>query len=662
MTELNKLLLSVGAVLLGGFLFTGNRRRMLYILYKTLPRDILGSFRFLRVNILLWWWESRGFTVAEVFARLAAAHPDHAAFVFEDKEWTYQQLEEFSNRVARFFRSRQGLARGDSIALIMDSRPEYVGFWLGLSKVGLVAALVNTNLRHEVLIHSIRAADCKAVIFGSELADAVNEVKDGISGLTLYRWPDVPTSVRTSLPASIDLSIEFSKISGDKLSADGTQVKCSPRDKLIYIYTSGTTGMPKAAVITNLRYMLMSCGVHSMLGLRTTDRIYDALPLYHTAGGIVGAGQALLRGITVVLRRRFSASKFWPDCVHYECTVELRYKNTNDFSRRSRRDWLMFVAVLSLQVAQYIGEICRYLLAIPPSSTDTSHSVRLMFGNGLKAQIWGPFVERFRVKQIGEFYGATEGNSNLVNIDSRVGSVGFVPRYAGALYPVALLRVDEETGEPLRGPDGFCIPCQPGEAGVFVGKINPKKAVNDFSGYVDKKASEKKIILDVFKKGDRVFNSGDILVMDDFGYFYFKDRTGDTFRWRGENVATSEVEAVISNVVGLRDAAVYGVEVPGTEGKAGMAAIYDPERSLNLNKFAEAVKHALPAYARPLFIRILTEFSITGTFKIKKRDLQLEAFDVKKINDPVYFLDKTGFYVRLTEQLYTDIVEQRVRL
>ncbi|XP_020711168.2 long-chain fatty acid transport protein 4 isoform X2 [Athalia rosae] len=541
-------------------------------------------------------------------------------------------LEEFSNQVARYFRSREDLSRGDSVALVMESRPEYIGFWLGLSKVGLVAALVNTNLRRDVLVHSIRAAGCKALIFGSELEDAVVDIKDEIATLNLYRWPDDPPP-KSQCNGSIDLLLEFAKVSGNSLISDGPLVRGSPRDKLIYIYTSGTTGMPKAAVVTNLRYMLMSCGVHAMLGLRTTDRIYDSLPLYHTAGGVVGAGQSLLRGITVVLRRRFSASKFWPDCAHYGCTV-----------------------------AQYIGEICRYLLAVPQSPTDTSHSVRLMFGNGLRPQIWGPFVERFRVKQIGEFYGATEGNSNLVNIDSRVGAVGFVPRFAGALYPVALLRVDEETGEPIRGPNGFCIPCGPGEAGVFVGKINPKKAVNDFSGYADKKASEKKIIRDVFRKGDRVFNSGDILVMDDFGYFYFKDRTGDTFRWRGENVATSEVEAVISNVVGLRDAAVYGVEVPGTEGKAGMAAIYDPEHSLNLSELAEAVKHALPAYARPLFVRVLTELSMTGTFKIKKKDLQLEAFDVTKIKDPVYFLDRTGSYVRLTDKLYSDIVEQRVRV
>ncbi|XP_043270087.1 long-chain fatty acid transport protein 4-like [Venturia canescens] len=627
MTIYYEIFISLVGVLVAAFFFTGKRRRFVSILFETLPRDVLGAYRFLRVNALLWWWEKRGFTVAKVFSRLVAAHPHKVAYITEEREWTYQQLEEFSNRLASYFRSRS-LSRGDSVALVMEGCAEYVGTWLGLSKSGFVTALINTNLRQEVLVHSIRAAGCKAVIFGSELKDAIAEIREKIPELTLYQWSDCKEPI---LEGAFDLKSLTATMKSDACLTD-LALGC-PRDKLIYIYTSGTTGMPKAAVINNLRYMLISCGVHAMLGLRSTDRIYDALPLYHTAGGVVGAGQALLRGIPVVLRRRFSASKFWPDCVHFECTV-----------------------------AQYIGEICRYLLAVPASSNDTSHKVRLMFGNGLRPQIWKQFVDRFRVKQIGEFYGATEGNSNLVNIDNRIGAVGFVPLYAGALYPVALLRVDEETGEPIRNHDGLCIRCKPGEPGVFVGKINPKKAVNDFSGYADQKESKKKIIHDVFKKGDRVFNSGDILVMDEYGYFYFKDRTGDTFRWRGENVATAEVEAVISNAIGLKDAAVYGVEVAGNEGKAGMVSVYDPDGTLNLTNFAERIKKGLPSYARPLFVRVLSELPMTGTFKLKKKDLQLEAFDVTKIKDPVYFLDKSGTYTRLTEELLKDILNGKIRI
>ncbi|XP_051168610.1 long-chain fatty acid transport protein 4-like [Leptopilina boulardi] len=628
MIEFQTIFFTLIAILLGIFIFTGSRWKFFYILYRTLPRDLLGAFRFLKINAILWIWETRRLTVARVFTNLANAHPDKIAYIFEDKEWTYQELEDFSNRIGRFFRPKRG-TKGDSIALVMEGRVEYIGTWLGLSKAGYVTALVNTNLRGDVLVHSIKAAECKAIIFGSELKDAINEIRDKLPDLKLYQWSERSDS--PILDGVVDLNSALDNTEPEPLKVD--LELSGPRDKLIYIYTSGTTGMPKAAVINNLRYMLMTCGVYSMLGLRSTDRIYDSLPLYHTAGGVVGAGQALLRGITVVLRRRFSASKFWSDCTHYECTV-----------------------------GQYIGEICRYLMTVPPSSYDTSHKVRLLYGNGLRPQIWEPFVKRFQVKQIGEFYGATEGNSNLVNIDNRVGAVGFVPKYASALYPVALLRVNEETGQPIRGPNGFCIPCKPGEPGVFVGKINPNKAVNDFSGYADKKASEKKIIRDVFKKGDRVFNSGDILVMDELGYFYFKDRTGDTFRWRGENVSTAEIEAVISNVINLKDAVVYGVEVPGNEGKAGMAAIYDPDKSLNLNNLAEGVQKSLPKYARPLFVRVLAQLPMTGTFKLKKKELQQDGFNVTNLKDPVYFLDTSGTYVRLSESLYNEILSEKVRL
>ncbi|XP_018053881.1 PREDICTED: long-chain fatty acid transport protein 4 isoform X2 [Atta colombica] len=603
------LIIIIMSLLLGGFLLTGSRRHFIYVLYKTLPRDILGAYRFFQFNLRLWWWEKREYTVAKIFSKYAVAHPNKVAYIFEDKEWTYEQLEHFSNRIGRYFRTRS-FSHSDSIALFMENRPEYIATWLGLGKANLVAALINTNLRRDVLLHSINAVGCKAVIFGSEFKDAICDIKDKIPNIELYQWSELDTSI---LEGAIDLNTKISNIDpGSLIILDHG----SPRDKLIYVYTSGTTGMPKAAVINNLRYMLITCGVNSMLNLQSDDRIYNPLPLYHTAGGIIGAGQALIGGVTVVLCRKFSASKYWSECVHYE---------------------------------------------FPSNEYDSMHKVRLMFGNGLKPQIWKPFVKRFGVKQIGEFYGATEGNSNLVNIDNKIGAVGFIPRYASSLYPVALLKIDEETGELLRGSNGFCIPCKPGEPGVFVGKINSKKVINDFSGYADKKASEQKIVHDVFKKGDRVFNSGDILVMDEFGYFYFKDRTGDTYRWRGENVATSEVEAVISNVIDLKDATVFGVEVPGNEGKTGMVAIFDPKNSLDLKGLTGKLKKVLPNYAIPRFIRILSELPMTGTFKLKKKDLQRDAFDIKKIKDPIYFLNKDT-YIRMTDEHYNNIVKGQIRL
>ncbi|XP_069678186.1 long-chain fatty acid transport protein 4-like [Periplaneta americana] len=609
-----------------GFLATGRRYRWLYILYKTLPRDLTAIFRFAKVTILLWWFENRNMTVPQVFTKLVKKHPNKVAFKHSTRQWTFAEVEEFSNRIAHYFKS-VGMKRGETVALFMDSKPEYVCIWLGLSKLGVVTALINSNLRQSPLIHSIKVANTRAIIVGSELAKEFEVVRGELSDMPVYQFS--PKDVEAQLSTGA-ISLSAAIMSSSSIPLDLSE--CAARDKMLYIYTSGTTGLPKAAVITNLRFMFLSVGVHYMLNVQNDDILYTPLPLYHTAGGMVGVGQVLLFGCTMAIRTKFSASNFWADCVTFKCTV-----------------------------AQYIGEMCRYLLSVPSRPEERQHDVRLMFGNGLRPQIWESFVTRFGIKQIGEFYGATEGNSNLVNINSTVGAVGFVPRYAGPIYPVALIRIDENSGEPIRGNNGLCIRCSPGEPGVFVGKINPKKAISNFSGYADRAATEKKIVYDVFTRGDQVFNSGDILVMDEFGYFYFKDRTGDTFRWRGENVATSEVEAVVSNVAGLKDAVVYGVEVPNVEGRAGMAAVLDTDGTLNLVSLARGVQDHLPSYARPLFIRVLLELEMTGTYKLKKKDLQLEGFNPNKIKDSLYFLSG-GQYIPLTLKLYDDIVCGRVRL
>ncbi|XP_049764000.1 long-chain fatty acid transport protein 1-like [Schistocerca cancellata] len=621
-----RVILQALLVLIVGFLATGKRYRWIYILYKTLPRDIRILERYIVITTRLWWWEKRKQTVPKIFMQVARTYPNKVAFRFEKKLWTFSQVDEYSNKVANYFRN-QGFKRNDTIALMMDSRPEFVFIWLGLAKIGVVTALINSNLRKGPLIHCINAASSSGLIYGSELAEAVEDIMGSMSALRLYKLCEDDSQQK--LQSSEDLGTALK-------TASGTQpveiTEGSSGDKLVYIYTSGTTGLPKAAVVTNLRYMVMAVGVNMLLKITQDDVVYDPLPLYHTAGGAIGIGQALLFGITVTIRRKFSASNYWTDCIQNNCTV-----------------------------AQYIGEMCRYLLSVPPKSEDTQHKVRLMFGNGLRPQIWREFTKRFGIKKIGEFYGATEGNSNIVNIDGTVGAVGFVPRYATAVYPVILIKVDEETGEPIRDANGFCIRCNPGEPGLCIGKIDPKKAVSKFNGYADKKASEKKILKNVFSMGDQAFNTGDILVMDEFGYFYFKDRTGDTFRWRGENVATSEVEAVISNIVGLKDVVVYGVEIPNVEGKAGMAAIVDDEGLLNIESFAAGVKQHLPPYAWPVIVRILPQLPITGTYKLKKRELQVEGYNPSTVKDRMYFLDK-GAYVPLNEELYSRIVNGGVRL
>lgn len=305
--------------------------------------------------------------------------------------------------------------------------------------------------------------------------------------------------------------------------------------------------------------------------------------------------------------------------------------------------------------------MCRYCLSTPGQQTDSSHNLRLVFGNGLRPQIWPQFVKRFNIPRVAEFYGATEGNANIVNVDNTVGSIGFVSRILPQVYPISIIKADPDSGEPIRGKNGLCQECKPNEPGVFVGKItaNPSRS---FLGYVDKKASEKKVIRDVFKKGDSAFLSGDILIADERGNLFFVDRTGDTFRWKGENCSTSEIEAQVSNEAGYRDCVMYGVEIPNVEGRAGMATIADPERSLDLKALGDSLRKSLPSYARPQFIRILEKIDMTGTCKLKKVDLQKEGFDPNNITDKLYFLNtRTNDYEPLTVESFNKILSNEIR-
>ncbi|XP_016953585.1 long-chain fatty acid transport protein 4 [Drosophila biarmipes] len=597
-------------------------------LVMTCSRDLKALQRFLALNVFLLRRDRSGYTVARCFQLRARSQPKKACFVMDDRRLSFAEALEFSQKIAGYFKDR-GLEKGDCVALLMETRLEYPCIWLGLSQLGVITALINSNLRGESMLHSIKVANAKALIVGSELLDVLKSLRDEkpLQDLPIYQYTDedlrkVPG--HDLLPGAVDLGSALSNQKKLELPP-----KASPeeaRSKLLYVYTSGTTGLPKAAVITNLRFLFMSAGSFYMLRMSSEDVVYNPLPLYHTAGGIVGVGNAILNGSTVVLRKKFSARNFWLDCESHNCTV-----------------------------AQYIGELCRYLLATPYTPDQQKHNLRLMYGNGLRPQIWSQFVRRFGIPHIGEIYGATEGNSNLINISNRVGAIGFVPVYGSRLYPVQVLRCDELTGELIKDSQGHCIRCQPGQAGLLVGKVDARRAVSAFHGYADKGASEQKLLRNVFTNGDVFFNSGDMVVRDILGYFYFKDRTGDTFRWRGENVATQEVEAIITNCIGLEDCVVYGVQIPYVEGKAGMAAIVDPERKVDMDYLSIVLRGSLPPYARPLFIRLLDEIPRTATFKMKKRELAQEGYDIQKLADPIYYLNRDGIYRPLSQEQYESL-------
>lgn len=598
-----------------------------WLAYNTLPRDLRAGVRYLRVLAKVKWATYSNSNIPRMFMENVRKNPNKVALIFEDQKWTFAQIDEYSNRVANLMVS-DGYKHGDTVALFMMNQPEYVCTWLGCAKVGVVTALINFNLRHAPLIHCVQVAESKAIICGRELQDALKEAKDELK-LPVYVSGCGNTAPEVKDAKNMDQLLSTSDPT-PPLELD----KVGSFDKMLYIFTSGTTGLPKAAIIKHARYLFFCTGAHHMAALTEEDIIYNPLPLYHSAGGMVGMGQVLVFNCTAVIRRKFSASQFWIEAGKHNCTV-----------------------------GQYVGELCRYLLNTPPKPEDTQHKVKVMFGNGVRAQIWEQFTSRFNMPTIAEFYGATEGIANIMNMDGKPGACGFVPVILRHVIPVYLIKVDEETGEPVRDKNGFCIMCEPGEPGEFVGMIKRNDPLRDFHGYADRKATQKKIVQDVWKKGDAAFKSGDILVMDEFGYLYFKDRTGDTFRWRGENVSSTEVEGVVSKVAGNKDAVVYGVEVPGAEGKAGMAAIVDPDDSTNLTELLVELKKNLPTYACPLFLRILKTIDATGTFKLKKLALQKEGFDRNLIKDALYFLDgKQNKYVELTPELFARISDGKAGL
>ncbi|XP_015687588.1 long-chain fatty acid transport protein 4 [Protobothrops mucrosquamatus] len=604
--------------------------QFLRIFVKTIKRDATTARAVLSTRLKIWWYVKRRTTIPALFQQTVQRHPEKVALVFQGtgEKWTFRQLDDYSNQVANYF-YEQGFRSGDAVALFMESCNQYVGLWLGLAKIGVETALLNSNVRQESLVHCIQISHAKAIVFGSELAEALKDVQPSLDRSTRLFCSGDPQAA-SSLPGVEDLDSPVAKAPRQPPSPPDKGFL----DKLFYIYTSGTTGLPKAAIIVHSRYFRMATLVYGGFRMTPDDVVYDSLPLYHTAGNIVGIGQCLLHGMTVVIRRKFSASQFWDDCVKYNCTI-----------------------------VQYIGEICRYLLNQPSKEVERQHRVRMALGNGLRSSIWKEFVERFGIPQIAEFYGSTECNCSVGNFDNKFGACGFNSRILPHVYPIKLIRVNEDTMELIRGPDGLCLQCEPGEPGQLVGRIVQSDPLQRFDGYLNHEANNKKIARDVFTKGDSAYLSGDVLVMDELGYLYFRDRTGDTFRWKGENVSTTEVEGTLSRILSMADVVVYGVAVPGTEGKAGMAAVVDKEHSCDLERFAAEMKKSLPAYARPVFLRLLKEVHQTSTFKFQKVDLRKEGYDPRVVKDKLFYLDSRECrYKLLDEEIFEKIQSGQIKL
>jgi len=562
-----------------------------------------------------------------VIEERAAQSGNAPALISERESLSYDALTKRVNQYARWSLA-QGIGKGECVGLLMPNRPEFLAIWLGITQAGGVAALLNTNLTGASLAHCIHLVAPKHLIVDQELADSLATALPHLATrATVWVHGASHELFRRMEP-------EIEQHSSERLS-EREQRTVTIDDRALYIYTSGTTGLPKAAAISHGRVMQWSHWFAGMMGTQATDRMYDCLPMYHSVGGVQAPGALLASGGAVVLGEKFSARRFWSDIVRWDCT--------------------MF---------QYIGELCRYLLHAEPPAGEAEHQIRLACGNGLRPDIWESFQKRFRIPQILEFYAATEGNVSLFNAEGEPGAIGRIPRYLAHRFPAALVRFDIEKNEPVRNEQGFCIRCGESETGEAIGQMlqDSSKIGSRFEGYTDREASEKKILRDVFTPGDAWYRTGDLMRRDERGFFYFVDRIGDTFRWKGENVATSEVAEVISAFPGVKEANVYGVAIPGTDGRAGMAAIVAGP-ALDLAGFREHLTGCLPHYARPLFLRIGNEIEVTGTFKHTKTELVRQGYDPAATADALYFNHpEEQAFVRVDQALFERIQAGQVRL
>ena len=554
--------------------------------------------------------------------RNADAHPDNPAILFEDDRYTHKEFNEWVNRYANYLLSL-GVKKGEVISAFLENRPEILFLIGAVSKIGAIVSLINPHQRGPSLIHSFTVTPSEHFVIGEERVEAFEAIRDDLKPGMKTKQYFLKDRGMCSAPDGYSdwhKAAETSSAANPPTTADITM-----EDAFAYLFTSGTTGLPKAAITQHGRWVtpLKTFG-QAMLQLTPEDTLYIPLPFYHGTAMYVGWPTAAAGGAAIAMRRKFSTSNFWKDVKKFNATA--------------------FV---------YIGELCRYLMLQPDSPVDSKNTIRKIVGNGLRPDIWKAFKSRFGISEVYEFYGASEGNIafvNLLNLDCTVG-------YCPMVY--AIVKYDMDNDAPVKNDEGFLQTVGKGEAGLLISQISEEMP---FIGYTDAVETENKILRDVFEAGDAWFDTGDLL--RDIGYKHgqFVDRIGDTFRWKGENVSTTQVEAILNDLDHITESNVYGVSIPGTDGRAGMAAIITDKDAapMDLDTLIPALTERLPAYALPVFLRFKEEFETTDTLKLKKAALKKEAFDPNRISDPLYArLPGESSYTLLTKDLYADIIVQK---
>ena len=571
-------------------------------IYEDLSYYILGLPRFLFV-----WKDNKKLSLLNFFDNNVKKRPNDIAFIFEGDEITWKEADEQTNKYAGFLKS-QNINKGDCFAILMDNSPDFLMLLLASFRVGSLAALINTTVSGEGLKHVIGISDVKLITAG---ASHLEKLSSALGDSDLKNIPIFGMEDNEKIPDQVEdikkLSKQFS-----------TFIPYQPimKDVAAYIFTSGTTGLPKAALVDHAKLVKGSFAGHFLcFNFNKNDRLYMTLPLYHSTGLILGWAASLRSGCPNVIKSKFSASDFWNDVKKY---------NVNKFI--------------------YVGELCRYLMNLPPSDGDKDNPITQISGNGLRPDIWESFQKRFNINKIVEIYGATEAVGMTINSFGRSGMIG------RKRSDSTIIHCNKDDGSPILSSEGFCTKVSEGETGLYIQKISSSAK---FQGYLDAQASNKKILQNVFKTGDQYFNTGDLITLHDNNWLSFADRVGDTYRWKSENVSTMEVAAILNNASGVMDCNVYGVQVDSAEGKAGMAAM-NVSDEFSFISFIEHVNKNLNTFQKPYFLRLTKEMQTTGTFKHQKEDLKKQGFNPSLIKDKLYFLQKDN-YVEIDQALYNRI-------
>ncbi|XP_068562204.1 long-chain fatty acid transport protein 6 [Cebidichthys violaceus] len=587
-------------------------------------RDLIFLLRVVRygVRLELSKLTSSVRTVLDRFIQQAQRIPDKPFVIYEGRVHTYREVEQRSNRLANVFLESVKLRKGDCVALLMNNEPDFLCAWFGLAKVGCSVAFLNTNIKSRSLLHCFNCCGAKTLIVGSGLVECLDGILSSLLEDNIQVWAMKSQSEHPQVHTLLDKMDAAS----DQPVPAALRATTSLKSPTLYIFTSGTTGLPKAAVITHLQSLKAAAGFWAF-GATEDEVVYISLPLYHSAASLIGIGGTIELGATCVLKKKFSASQFWNDCRKHNVTV-----------------------------FQYIGELCRYLCNQPKTAADQVHKVRMGVGNGLRPDVWREFQSRFGNIKMCEVYGSTEGNLCFMNHIGKIGTVGRSHFFYRLLFKYDLVKYDMLKDEPVKDTYGFCQRVEKGETGLLLSKVS---TLSPFFGYAgSKQLTEKKLMRNVFVKGDAYFNTGDLMAEDHEGFICFRDRVGDTFRWKGENVATTEVTETLGLVDFIQEVNVYGVEVQGHEGRAGMAAvIVRPGLAFDGKKLFEHVMRDVPAYARPLFIRLQEVMEMTSTFKQQKFQLVQSGFNPSTISDLLYVLDyQQESYIPLTDSIYRSIL------